>query len=89
MVLTSPVLASEFFTTSATWEAQEMNVKVKVTQLCPTLCNPMDYIQSMEFSRPEYWNGLPFPPLGDLPDPGIKLLSAEAPALVGLFFTTE
>ena len=44
---------------------------------------------SMEFSRQEYWNGLPFPPLGDLPDPGIKLLSAEAPALVGLFFTAE
>ena len=27
---------------------------------------------SMEFSRPEYWTGLPFPSLGDLPDPGIK-----------------
>ena len=28
---------------------------------------------SMEFSRPEYWNGLPFPSPGDLPDPGINL----------------
>ena len=27
---------------------------------------------SMEFSRQEYWNGLPFPPPGDLPDPGVK-----------------
>ena len=27
---------------------------------------------SMEFSRPEYWSGLPFPSPGDLPDPGIK-----------------
>ena len=27
---------------------------------------------SMEFSRQEYWNGLPFPSPGDLPDPGIK-----------------
>ena len=27
---------------------------------------------SMEFSRHEYWNGLPFPSLGDLLDPGIK-----------------
>ena len=27
----------------------------------------------MGFSRQEYWNGLPFPPPGDLPDPGIKL----------------
>jgi len=26
----------------------------------------------MEFSRQEYWSGLPFPSLGDLPDPGIK-----------------
>ena len=29
-------------------------VKVKVTQSCPALCNP---IQFMEFSRPEYWSG--------------------------------
>ena len=28
--------------------------------------------QSMEFSRQEYWNGLPFPSPGDLPNPGIK-----------------
>ena len=28
--------------------------------------------QSMEFSRQEYWSGLPFPSLGDLPDPGIE-----------------
>ena len=27
---------------------------------------------SMGFPRQEYWNGLPFPPPGDLPDPGIK-----------------
>ena len=27
---------------------------------------------SMEFSRQEYWNGLPFPSPGDLPDPGIE-----------------
>ena len=28
--------------------------------------------QSMEFSRQEYWPGLPFPSPGDLPDPGIE-----------------
>jgi len=33
---------------------------------------------SMEFSRQEYWNGYPFPSLGDLPNPGIEL---EPPAL--------
>ena len=30
---------------------------------------------SMEFSRQEYWSGLPFPSPGDLPDPGIELRS--------------
>ena len=30
---------------------------------------------SMEFSRHEYWGGLPFPSPGDLPDPGIELRS--------------
>ena len=44
--------------------------KVKVAQLCLTLCNPMDL--SMEFSRPEYWSGQPFPSPVDLPNPGIK-----------------
>ena len=29
-------------------------------------------LQSMGFSRQEYWSGLPFPSLGDLPDPGIE-----------------
>ena len=29
----------------------------------------------MEFSRQEYWNGLPFPPLGDILDPGIQPVS--------------
>ena len=36
---------------------------------------------SMEFSRQEYWNGLPFPTLGYLPDPGIKLMSPVSPVL--------
>ena len=36
---------------------------------------------SMGFSRQEYWSGLPCPPLGDLPDPGIEPTSPVAPAL--------
>ena len=28
---------------------------------------------SMDFSRQDYWSGLPFPSLGDLPDPGVEL----------------
>ena len=35
----------------------------------------------MEFSRHEHWSGLPCPPPGDLPDPGIKRLFPLAPAL--------
>ena len=45
--------------------------------------------QSVEFSRQEYWNGLPFPSPGDLPDPGIKPLSLMSPALAGRLFTTS
>ena len=36
---------------------------------------------SMEFSRQEYWSGLPFPPPGYLPDPGTELTSPVSPAL--------
>ena len=32
-------------------------------------------IQSIEFSRPEYWSGWPFPSPGDLPNPGTELRS--------------
>ena len=42
---------------------------------------------SMEFSRQEYWSGLPFPIAGDLPDPGIKPVSLASPALASEFFT--
>ena len=38
---------------------------------------------SIGFSRQEYWGGLPCPPPGDLPDPGIKLVSLMSPALAG------
>ena len=44
---------------------------------------------SIEFSRQEYWSGLPFSPPGDLPNPGIKTMSFKSPALVGGFFTTS
>ena len=38
---------------------------------------------SMEFSRQEYWSGLPFPIPGDLPNPGIKPTSLSSPVLAG------
>ena len=33
------------------------------------------------------WSGLPFPPPGDLPDPGIEPMSLMSLALMGKFFT--
>ena len=44
---------------------------------------------SMEFSRQEYWSGLPFSLPGHHPDPGIELTSPTSPALAGGFFTTK
>ena len=41
------------------------------------------------FSRQEYWSGLPCLPPGDLPDPGIEIMSLIFPALEGGFFTTS
>ena len=43
----------------------------------------------VEFSKQEYWRGLPFPPPGDLPNPGIEPMSPASPALAGWFFTAE
>ena len=52
---------------------------------CPTFVIPWtaacQAALSMEFSRQEYMSGLPCPPLGDLPNPGIKLESPAFPAL--------
>ena len=42
---------------------------------------------SMGFPRQEYWSGLPFPPPGDLPNPGIESASLTSPELAGGFFT--
>ena len=54
------------------------------TQLYLTLCNPWTVAcqapLSMEFSRQEYWSGLPFPSLGDLPKPGIEPRSSALQA---------
>ena len=44
---------------------------------------------SLGFSRQEYWSGFPFPPPGDLPNPGIEPTSPAYPALAGGFFSTK
>ena len=49
---------------------------VLVTQSYMTLRPHRRAPLSMEFPRQEYWNGLPFPAPGNLPDPGIQLKSS-------------
>ena len=44
---------------------------------------------SLGFSSQEHWSGLPYPPPGDLLDPGIELESPASPELAGGFFTAE
>ena len=68
-------------------------VCVKSLQLCPTLCDPMDYSPvtcqgplSMGSSRQEHWSGFATP---SSPDPGIKPVSLTSPVLAGRFFTTS
>ena len=47
-----------------------------VVKLCLTLVTPWSVVGqallSIGFPREEHWSGLPFPSLGDLPNPGIK-----------------
>ena len=58
-------------------------------QLCLTFATPWAVAHqappSVGYPRQEYWNGLPFPSPGDLPDLGIKLTCLT---LAGGFFTT-
>ena len=40
---------------------------------------------SIGFYRQEHWSGVPFPPPGDLPDPGVKPVFPGSPPLAGTF----
>ena len=63
--------------------AQSLNhVRLFVTLWTVACQTPL----SMGFPRQGYWSELPFPPPGDLPDPGIEPTSLAA---AGRFFTTE
>ena len=66
-----------------------------LAQSCLTLCDSMDFIPpqaplSMGFSRQDYWGGLPCPPPGDLPNPGIRPRDqSHVSGIAGRLFTTE
>ena len=62
-----------------------VKVKVKVSQWCPTLCDPMDYtIHGILQARTLEWVTIPSP--GDFPNPGIK---HRSPALQADSLPTE
>ena len=64
-----------------------------VAQSCLTIVTPWTVAHqasfSMGFPRREYWRGLPFPPSGDLPNPGIEPTSPVSLALAVVLFTTS
>ena len=57
--------------------------------LQPHRLQPTKVPLSMGFSRQEHWSGLPCPPPGDLPDPGIEPESLTSPTLAAGFLTTS
>ena len=58
----------------------------KLLQSCLTPCDPMDCMDPMDCSQ-EYWGGLPWPPPGYLPNPGMEPISLMSPTLPdGSFF---
>ena len=71
--------------------------KLKMCAVCSAMsnslqshdCSPIRLLCAWDFSRQEYWSGLPFPTPGDLPDPGIKPPSLAPPTLADRFFTTS
>ena len=68
-----------------------LSVYTQLLQSCLTLCDPM-YGSPPGSSvhgilQQEHWSGLPYPPPGDIPDPGIEPPSLMSPALAGRFFT--
>ena len=73
--------------------SEPLKVRVLLAQLCPTLCDPVDYsppgssVHGILQPRILEWVAMPSP--GDLPDSEMEPTSPVSPALAGRFFTTE
>ena len=88
----SPLVITSLFSISVSFLWQSLVHFLDFTSVCsvaqscrlsdPMDCRPLIY-------RQEYWNGLQFPSSGDIPNPGIELVSFVSPALAGGFFTAE
>ena len=90
--------------TMPTWFLHWLMSKIKsLTYICACTLSRFSHVQlfetpwtiarqaplTMGFSRQEYWSGLPSPPPGDLPTPGIEPASLSSSAVAGRFFTTS
>ena len=63
-----------------------------VAQLCQTLCDPQAPLPGSSVHgilRQEYWSGLPCPPPGNLPNPGIESMPLTSPKLQADSLSTE
>ena len=78
--------------TSPAQHVKKRKKKVLSHSFMSNICDPWTGAHQaplfMGFSRQEYWSGLPFPPAGDLPNPGIEPTSPVSPALAGRPFTS-
>ena len=92
-VVLSEIISSPFSVRNI-WKSQTMPQvysEVLVTQLCPAVCDPMDYSPPDSsvhgILQVRCWRGLPFPSPGDdLPDPGVK---SRSPALQAASLLSE
>ena len=72
--------------TKQTFEARSL---ARAALCAPRDCKPAEAPLSTGLSRQAYWSGLPFPPPGDLPDPGMEPVSAVSPAMQARSSPTE
>ena len=82
--LTNPVDNLTSLLLKAVYLCKVMSVMSDSAMLQTVACQAL---LSMGFSKQEYWSGLPYPPPGDLPAPGVEPVSLMFLALAGMFFT--
>ena len=86
----SQIIASSLLSLQNTWGKSKISSCCLIAKSCPTLAITWTVAYqaclSMQFPRQEYWSVLPFPPPGDLPDPGME---PSFPCIAGGFFMSE
>ena len=84
MLSTAPSVVAEIKS-----EMYSLGASVVLPLWDPLDCSQGSSVPGNSFSRQEHWSGLPFPPLGDLPDPRLEPRFLASPALAGRFFTNN